>query len=611
MADETFDQAQNASSFNNVNNNSNDASQPAQEQSTQQYPTQSSDPTRVYPTFPAQQNAPQQGSVAPQQNQTQPQQPVQPSAPQNAPYYSAQGQPAAPQSNPYTQQGPTVVPAYNPTRIVPAGNTSAVPTQTIPPVDNASAATNPVATPAANPAQQPSSVPGSPMYVANQNAANPFADPANASGTRASVTAHGASQYASTQQKKKTTIAAVWSAVAAGVLAALLVFGMTVAAISSGWIKVPGSGSATSVIDAPDTSSSSSGSANWVAVAKKVSPAVVLIRGQVSEGTVTGSGAIISQDGYIITNNHVVDGASNLSVTMSDGKIYSAKIIGTDPSTDLAVIQMEDAPSDLTVVEFANSDKLAVGQQVMAIGSPLGYQNTVTSGIISALNRPVTVQQSDNTVVATNAIQIDASINQGNSGGPTFNTEGQLIGINSSIATASTTSGGSSLGSVGIGFAIPSNLAKWVANSLMQDGSVTHVELGITARTVEVTSQNGTQTGAQIASVKSGSAAQKAGLREGDVIIGYNGKTVNSINQLLGYIRAAQEGEEATLTVVRNNSTTQVVVTLDSAETKADTPETNDNSSNNNSQNNNNGNNSNESWEDLLKRYREQQGNND
>lgn len=603
MADETFDQAQNALSFNNVNNNSNDASQPTQEQSTQQYPTQSSDPTRVYPTFPAQQNAPQQGSVAPQQNQTQPQQPVQPSAPQNAPYYSAQGQPAAPQSNPYIQQGPMVVPAYDPTRIVPAGNTSAVPTQTIPPVDNASAATNP--------AQQPSSVPGSPMYVANHNAANPFADPANASGTRASVTAHGASQYASTQQKKKTTIAAVWSAVAAGVLAALLVFGMTVAAISSGWIKVPGSGSATSVIDAPDTSSSSSGSANWVAVAKKVSPAVVLIRGQVSEGTVTGSGAIISQDGYIITNNHVVDGASNLSVTMSDGKIYSAKIIGTDPSTDLAVIQMEDAPSDLTVVEFANSDNLSVGQQVMAIGSPLGYQNTVTSGIISALNRPVTVQQSDNTVVATNAIQIDASINQGNSGGPTFNTEGQLIGINSSIATASTTSGGSSLGSVGIGFAIPSNLAKWVANSLMQDGSVTHVELGITARTVEVTSQNGTQTGAQIASVKSDSAAQKAGLREGDVIIGYNGKTVNSINQLLGYIRAAQEGEEATLTVVRNNSTTQVVVTLDSAETKADTPETNDNSSNNNSQNNNNGNNSNESWEDLLKRYLEQQGNND
>ena len=172
----------------------------------------------------------------------------------------------------------------------------------------------------------------------------------------------------------------------------------------------------------------------------------------------------MSAKGYIVTNNHVISGAQQIQVTLSNGQMYTAQVVGTDTTTDLAVIKLDNPPSDLKAVEFADSDKLAVGEDVMAIGNPLGYDDTATTGIVSALNRPVTVTDDSGSDIVTNAVQIDAAINPGNSGGPTFNAAGQVIGINSSIASTATSS--NSAGSIGIGFAIPSNLSSaWPTRS--------------------------------------------------------------------------------------------------------------------------------------------------
>jgi len=219
----------------------------------------------------------------------------------------------------------------------------------------------------------------------------------------------------------------------------------------------------------------SSDATGWTAVASAVSPAVVTIQSQNASSGGTGSGVIYDAQGDIVTNYHVISPAINggqIQVTLADGRLYGAGIVGHDKTTDLAVIRLENPPSDLTVARFASSQSLQVGAPVMAIGSPLGLSNTVTTGIISALNRPVQVQasesndqgnskdpfnqlqQQNNQAVTTNAIQVDASINPGNSGGPLFNEHGQVIGINSSIASLSSSSS-SQAGSIGLGFAIP------------------------------------------------------------------------------------------------------------------------------------------------------------
>ena len=286
-----------------------------------------------------------------------------------------------------------------------------------------------------------------------------------------------------TKQKSGMTSHVV-TAVVAALVSGALCLGVGFTAITNGWVHVPTSSSLSDV----KSNTSGSGSAkaksgtavDWTAVAKEVSDSVVAIDVATSDGEAKGSGVVISDKGYIATNNHVISGAQQIQVTLASGAVYSAKVVGTDTTTDLAVIKLDNPPSDLKVAEFADSDNLAVGEAVMAIGNPLGYDDTATTGIVSALNRPVTVTDDDNNAIVTNAVQIDAAINPGNSGGPTFNAAGQVIGINSSIASTASSSG--TAGSIGIGFAIPSNLVKRVTNEIIDNGSVKHVVLGITIK---------------------------------------------------------------------------------------------------------------------------------
>ena len=372
-----------------------------------------------------------------------------------------------------------------------------------------------------------------------------------------------------TKQKSGMTSHVV-TAVVAALVSGALCLGVGFTAITNGWVHVPTSSSLSDV----KSNTSGSGSAkaksgtavDWTAVAKEVSDSVVAIDVATSDGEAKGSGVVISDKGYIATNNHVISGAQQIQVTLASGAVYSAKVVGTDTTTDLAVIKLDNPPSDLKVAEFADSDNLAVGEAVMAIGNPLGYDDTATTGIVSALNRPVTVTDDDNNAIVTNAVQIDAAINPGNSGGPTFNAAGQVIGINSSIASTASSSG--TAGSIGIGFAIPSNLVKRVANEIIDNGSVRHVVLGITIKSSSVEADGVTRGCAQVQAVTDGGPASKAGVKAGDSIVAFNGKAVNNNYSLLGYVRASALGDKVKLTVVRGGNTMDLEVTLDQEETK-------------------------------------------
>ena len=372
-----------------------------------------------------------------------------------------------------------------------------------------------------------------------------------------------------TKQKSGMTSHVV-TAVVAALVSGALCLGVGFTAITNGWVHAPTSSSLSDV----KSNTSGSGSAkaksgtavDWTAVAKEVSDSVVAIDVATSDGEAKGSGVVISDKGYIATNNHVISGAQQIQVTLASGAVYSAKVVGTDTTTDLAVIKLDNPPSDLKVAEFADSDNLAVGEAVMAIGNPLGYDDTATTGIVSALNRPVTVTDDDNNAIVTNAVQIDAAINPGNSGGPTFNAAGQVIGINSSIASTASSSG--TAGSIGIGFAIPSNLVKRVANEIIDNGSVKHVVLGITIKSSSVEADGVTRGCAQVQAVTDGGPASKAGVKAGDSIVAFNGKAVNNNYSLLGYVRAAAMGDKVKLTVVRGGNTMDLEVTLDQEETK-------------------------------------------
>lgn len=372
-----------------------------------------------------------------------------------------------------------------------------------------------------------------------------------------------------TKQKSGMTSHVV-TAVVAALVSGALCLGVGFTAITNGWVHVPTSSSLSDV----KSNTSGSGSAkaksgtavDWTAVAKEVSESVVAIDVATSDGEAKGSGVVISDKGYIATNNHVISGAQQIQVTLASGAVYSAKVVGTDTTTDLAVIKLDNPPSDLKVAEFADSDNLAVGEAVMAIGNPLGYDDTATTGIVSALNRPVTVTDDDNNAIVTNAVQIDAAINPGNSGGPTFNAAGQVIGINSSIASTASSSG--TAGSIGIGFAIPSNLVKRVTNEIIDNGSVKHVVLGITIKSSSVEADGVTRGCAQVQAVTDGGPASKAGVKAGDSIVAFNGKAVNNNYSLLGYVRASAMGDKVKLTVVRGGNTMDLEVTLDQEETK-------------------------------------------
>ncbi len=337
---------------------------------------------------------------------------------------------------------------------------------------------------------------------------------------------------------------------------------------------------------------------DWKAVAAAVQPAVVTISVRSSSSSGVGSGVIYDAQGDIVTNYHVVSGATGadatIQVTLSDGRLYNATVVGTDPTTDLAVIRLENAPSDLTVAAFGSSSDLAVGQEVMAVGAPLGLSNTATTGIISALNRPVEVSRSkedsqeadpndpfgqlpgfgggqeENQARAqastdtqiTNAIQVDASINPGNSGGPLFDATGRVIGINSSIASNTSSD---KAGSIGLGFAIPVDLVTSVADQLIATGTVDHAVLGVSVTTKAVAVDGSNVAGASVEELTRGGAAAQAGLQAGDVITAVDGEPVSSSKQLTGYIRRYRSGQEVTITYVRNGEKRDVTVTLGKA----------------------------------------------
>jgi putative serine protease PepD len=259
-----------------------------------------------------------------------------------------------------------------------------------------------------------------------------------------------------------------------------------------------------------------------------------------------GSGFVYDNQGHIITNQHVVDGAESVSVRFSDGSTHDATVVGTDPSTDLAVLKVDAPVSLLKPLRLGKSSQLAVGDGVIAIGSPFGLEQTVTTGIVSALHRQIT---SPNDFAIDDAIQTDAAINHGNSGGPLLDLEGRVIGVNSQIESESG-------GNDGIGFAVPSDTVARIAADLLADGEVEHAYLGV------ATGDTSSGDGAGIAEVRPGTPAAAAGLREGDVVTEIDGEAVADADELRSLIDARQPGDSVELTIVRNGDEQTIEVEL-------------------------------------------------
>lgn len=302
--------------------------------------------------------------------------------------------------------------------------------------------------------------------------------------------------------------------------------------------------------DAPPTEE---GSVEHVAAA--VLPAVVSIQVVTPGSAGEGSGSIISQDGYVLTNHHVIAGAGEngaIQVTLNDGRQIPADFVASDPATDIGVIKIRDQEG-LPTIQFGDSAQLNVGQEVVAVGAPLGLSGTVTSGIVSALNRPVRATQDGGESSLIDGIQTDAPINPGNSGGPLVDMNGHLIGMNSVIATASQTSG-----SIGLGFAIPSNFAQRVAQQLIEDGEATQPMLGVT---VDIRSP---AKGALINEVLPGGPADEAGIEPGEIVLRINERSIDTADALIAAVRSRGFGETVALEVYNpdRDETRTVDVTL-------------------------------------------------
>lgn len=296
-------------------------------------------------------------------------------------------------------------------------------------------------------------------------------------------------------------------------------------------------------------------------VASKVLPSVVAIQVMTRTAVESGSGSIISPGGYVLTNHHVIADArqGELQVTLNDGSKHTAQVIASDANTDVGIIKIDNV-QDLPYLEFGDSSSLKVGQQVVAVGSPLGLNATVTSGIVSALNRPVRASQEGGQSSLIDAIQTDAAVNPGNSGGPLVDMNGKLVGMNSMIASLSSGSSSSEAGSIGLGFAIPSVFAKRMADQLINKGEVTHPMLGVQVAAQQLVD------GAYVAGVEPNSPADKAGLKEGDVITRVNDRLIDSADSLIAATRSQEFGATVTLEVTSEgeDSPRQVEVTLTS-----------------------------------------------
>lgn len=314
---------------------------------------------------------------------------------------------------------------------------------------------------------------------------------------------------------------------------------------------------------------------NSIEIYKTLSPGVAFITsttyqpdfwGGVREGEGSGSGSVIDAQGHILTNYHVIEGAQKLSVSLGGDKIFPAKVIGGDPDTDLAVIKIEPPREGLTVISLGNSDNLQVGQKVLAIGNPFGLDRTLTTGVISGLQRPIRAR---NNRPIEGAIQTDASINPGNSGGPLLDKFGRMIGINSQILSPAG-------GSVGVGFAIPVSIAKRIVPQLIQFGEVRRPKLGANIYGVEKLLRQGVrlpvEKGLLVRDVLQGSAADRAGLRGlsrggdgvilGDIIVSIEGEKMNDLDDLYRFLDKKKFGDTVQVEIYRDNETMKIPVKL-------------------------------------------------
>lgn len=362
------------------------------------------------------------------------------------------------------------------------------------------------------------------------------------------------------------------------IASALIAVGVTALLYNVGKLWPGGDPSTTTFAEAQPPAGISDPSAvsdeqNNIEVYKAVAPGVAFISttsyvqdfwGDTEEGKGNGSGSVIDADGHILTNNHVVEGATKLTVNFGGDKVYPATVVGRDPDTDLAVIKI-DPPAGLPIVPLGDSDKLAVGQKVLAIGNPFGLDRTLTTGVISGLQRPIRAR---NGRPIDAAIQTDASINPGNSGGPLLDKYGRMIGINSQILSPS---GGG--GSVGVGFAIPVNMAKRVIPQLIQYGEVRRPKLGASLPSVEDLIQRGyrlpVQQGLLVYQTVPGGSAERAGLHGisadgniGDIILSADGQKLNDLDDLYRLLDRKQVGDTVNVEVYRGGKTLTLPVRL-------------------------------------------------
>ena len=387
--------------------------------------------------------------------------------------------------------------------------------------------------------------------------------------------------------------------IVAAIVAAALIGGVSGAgvgiwAVSTNQPTVVGESVAPTTITVNDSENAS----QVTAIAAKSGPAVVTI--QVSSGSAsgTGSGVFLTSDGYLVTNAHVVtlDGASGdptIMVSTGDGRLYVGELVGVDPISDLAVIKIDGGETAFTAIEFGDSSNLNVGDLTVVIGAPLGLANTVTNGIVSALHRSITVQSSEvpegdtpenapespfdfwefngqnqnnsqgsSSLIYLPVIQTDASINPGNSGGALLDSQGRLIGIN--VAIAGTGSAASATGSIGLGFAIPSNLVKRITTALIETGEATHGLMGVTVMDTlnDTAITQKSILGASVQSLTPGGPAAQSGLREGDIITAFNGLPITGSIDLTAQVRAAAPRSDATVTYVRAGEARTATVTL-------------------------------------------------
>lgn len=374
---------------------------------------------------------------------------------------------------------------------------------------------------------------------------------------------------------KKTTALTVTAAIAVGALVGGSVGG-AVAIAAFNYIQSP----APIVVNNAD-------SVTWVTGAAAIAqPSVVTISVSSGSDGGNGSGEFLTEDGYILTNTHVVtlDGATatpDIEVKTFDGHVYKATLVGTDPTNDLAVIKV-DANTTFKPIKFADSDKVNVGDNVVAIGAPLGLANTVTKGIVSALNRTIQVSsaaapdenglglqlwsnQSSAAPINLDVIQTDAAINPGNSGGALVNERGELIGVNVAIATAGSSLGSQS-GSIGVGFAIPSNTAKRIANEIIATGSASHALLGALVSDATASDASASfSVGAQVEELTPGGPAEAAGIKAKDVIVKFNNRAISSASELTAAVRQQPAGAKASIELVRAGKTLVINVTLGDA----------------------------------------------